>query len=56
MRTCGGGFGAREDSCRRAGGATFTSDTARDGLGYPNTWRSYHPALVDTARPNLMDN
>jgi hypothetical protein len=37
-------------------GTTFTSDTARDGLGYPNTWRSFHPALVDAARPNLMDN
>jgi hypothetical protein len=38
------------------GGTTFTSDAARDGLGYPNTWRSYHPTLVDAARPNLMDN
>jgi hypothetical protein len=37
-------------------GTSFNSDQNRDGLGYPNTWRSYHPALIDTARPNLMDN
>jgi hypothetical protein len=38
------------------GGTTFQSDQNRDGLGYPNTWTSFHPALVDTTRPNLMDN
>jgi hypothetical protein len=38
------------------GTTTFQSDQNRDGLGYPATWRSYHPALVDTTRPNLMDN
>jgi len=38
------------------GGTTFQSDQTRDGLGYPATWTSYHPALVDTTRPNLMDN
>jgi len=38
------------------GGTTFQSDQKRDGLGYPDTWTSYHPALVDTTRPNIMDN
>jgi hypothetical protein len=38
------------------GGTTFQSDQNRDGLGYPNAWTSYHPALVDTTRPNMMDN
>ena len=38
------------------GGTTFQSDQNRDTLGYPNTWRSHHPALQDTTRPNLMDN
>ena len=37
-------------------GATFHSEQKRDGRGYPDTWTSYHPALVDTTRPNLMDN
>lgn len=37
-------------------GTTFTSDTARDGVGYPATWRSYHAQLADATRPNLMDN
>jgi hypothetical protein len=38
------------------GGTTFQSDQNRDGVSYPNTWRSFHPALQDTTRPNLMDN
>jgi hypothetical protein len=38
------------------GGATFQSDQSRDGLGYPAAWRSYHAALQDATRPNLMDN
>jgi hypothetical protein len=37
-------------------GTTYQSDQNRDALGYPATWRSYHPALIDPARPNLMDN
>jgi hypothetical protein len=37
-------------------GTSFDSDQNRDGLGYPSTWRSFHPAQLDTARPNLMDN
>lgn len=35
---------------------TYTADAARDGVGYPSTWRSYHPQLNDATRPNLMDN
>lgn len=34
----------------------FQSDQNRDGIGYPGTWTSYHPALLDATRPNLMDN
>lgn len=37
-------------------GATFAADSARDGLGYPSTWRSYQATPVDSTRPNLMDN
>ncbi len=37
-------------------GTNYQSDQNRDGLGYPNTWRSYHPELIDNTRPNLMDN
>lgn len=37
-------------------GTTYQSDQNRDGIGYPATWASYHPALLDTTRPNLMDN
>ena len=34
----------------------YLSDRHRDGLGYPARWRSYHPELIDSRRPNLMDN
>jgi hypothetical protein len=34
----------------------FASDTARDGLGYPADWTSYHCQLNDASRPALMDN
>jgi len=37
-------------------GTNYLSDQNRDSLGYPPTWTSYHPALIDTAHPNLMDN
>lgn len=37
-------------------GTNFPSDQSRDGLGYPASWRSYHPQLQDATRPNLMDN
>ena len=37
-------------------GTTYDSDSARDGIGYPSTWRSFHPELIDASRPNLMDN
>jgi hypothetical protein len=37
-------------------GNTYTADASRDGIGYPATWTSFHPALQVTARPNLMDN
>jgi hypothetical protein len=38
------------------GPTAFQSDQDRDGLGYPSTWASYHPALVDATRPNMMDD
>jgi len=34
---------------------SYLSDPSRDGLNYPADWTSYHPALIDAARPNLMD-
>lgn len=34
----------------------YASDQTRDGLGYPESWISYHPGLVDPAQPALMDN
>lgn len=37
-------------------GTNYDSDIARDGLGYPSSWLSYHPQLIDLTRPNLMDN
>jgi hypothetical protein len=37
-------------------GSNYLSDQSRDGIGYPSTWTSYHPALQDATRPNLMDN
>lgn len=37
-------------------GVTAASDLARDGLGYPATWQSYHCELLDAARPAVMDN
>lgn len=37
-------------------GTTYASDPSRDTLGYPATWTSYHPELIDPMCPNLMDN
>jgi hypothetical protein len=37
-------------------GSTYTVDVSRDSLGYDAAWRSFHPALRVTNRPNLMDN
>lgn len=37
-------------------GTDYGSDASRDGIGYPATWASYHPALIDSAVPNVMDN
>jgi hypothetical protein len=37
-------------------GTNFNGDSARDGLGYPSTWRSYHAEPIDGSTPNLMDN
>jgi hypothetical protein len=37
-------------------GTAVAGDPNRDGLGYPNTWVSYHPQPLDATRPNLMDN
>lgn len=36
--------------------AVYLSDPARDGLGYPTSWKSYHADPVDGTRPNLMDD
>jgi len=35
---------------------TYTADSARDSLGYPADWLSFHSTLQVTNRPNLMDN
>ncbi|HSS98018.1 MAG TPA: hypothetical protein VLK33_13350 [Terriglobales bacterium] len=37
-------------------GVTYSSDSTRDGLGYPAGWSSYHCALIDAAFPAVMDN
>jgi hypothetical protein len=37
-------------------GGNEPADPARDGLGYPPSWTSYHCALLDPARPNVMDD
>lgn len=37
-------------------GVQYASDTARDGLGYPATWRHYQAAPRNAAVPNLMDD
>lgn len=34
----------------------FASDAKRDGLGYPRTWRSYHPEPLEPSEPNLLDD
>jgi hypothetical protein len=34
----------------------FNSDPNRDAIGYPATFTSYHPQLIDATRPNLMDD
>jgi hypothetical protein len=36
-------------------GSTYASDPNRDGIGYGPGWLSYHAALIDPARPNIMD-
>jgi hypothetical protein len=35
---------------------TYTADSARDSIGYPTDWVSYHPSLQVANRPNVMDN
>ena len=35
---------------------TYAADSARDSIGYPADWVSYHPGLQVANRPNLMDN
>lgn len=37
-------------------GTSLASDPARDGLGYPGGWESYHCELNDPAVPSVMDN
>ncbi|UTY60486.1 hypothetical protein [Massilia sp. erpn] len=34
----------------------FATDKARDSLGYPSQWQSYHCQLEDANNPALMDN
>jgi hypothetical protein len=36
--------------------ARYASDGRRDGLGYPETWTSFHPELLDPHTPNLLDD
>jgi hypothetical protein len=37
-------------------GTNYLSDLNRDALGYPASWLSYHPSLIDPTRPDVMDN
>ena len=37
-------------------GIALPADTARDGLGYPPGWQSYHCELIDPSLPAVMDN
>jgi hypothetical protein len=37
-------------------GVVYSADPNRDSLTYPPDWKSYHPALQDPTRPNLMDD
>ncbi len=37
-------------------GVSFNTDLARDSLGYPSSWKSYHCELHDPTRPSLMDD
>ena len=35
---------------------SFSTDSLRDGLGYPATWQSYHCELADPTCPAVMDD
>lgn len=35
---------------------TYASDPNRNSLGYEFTWTLYHPQLIDSTFPNIMDN
>ena len=37
-------------------GTDYPADPNRDGLGYGAGWTSFHAALIDATRPNMMDN
>ncbi|MBI1916342.1 MAG: hypothetical protein HYS12_16660 [Planctomycetes bacterium] len=37
-------------------GISMATDAARDGLGYPAGWQSYHCELIDATLPAIMDN
>jgi hypothetical protein len=37
-------------------GSALASDSARDGIGYPASWQSYHCELHDAALPAVMDD
>jgi hypothetical protein len=37
-------------------GTNYQSDQTRNAIGYPADWTSYHPVLLDSTRPNLMDD
>lgn len=35
---------------------SYVTDSARDTIGYPASWRSYHCELIDSRFPAVMDN
>lgn len=37
-------------------GIVYESDPSRDGIAYEPNWLSYHPSLIDSSKPNMMDN
>jgi hypothetical protein len=37
-------------------GIGMTTDSTRNGLGYPGSWQSYHCELIDSSFPAVMDN
>jgi hypothetical protein len=37
-------------------GTSYSTDSLRDGIGYPSGWTSYHCGLIDPTTPAVMDN